>query len=124
MKGSPQKPPMNDPEPTFDPRPGVRFMRTTREAVFSRFSGDEDVSSTSTTLVPTLGSALGTMNLSISLSTEIIEQGGGLPKPHMVKDSFFTTDVRTKKLHIVVLTTEDLVIFKEPSSSSLFSMDA
>ncbi|KAL0224220.1 hypothetical protein P9112_003610 [Eukaryota sp. TZLM1-RC] len=32
----------NDPEPTYDPRPGVRFMRTTREGVFRRFAGDED----------------------------------------------------------------------------------
>ncbi|KAL0206313.1 hypothetical protein P9112_001620 [Eukaryota sp. TZLM1-RC] len=31
---------------------------------------------------------MGTMPLSISLSTEIIEQGGGSLKPHMVKDSF------------------------------------
>ncbi|KAL0225773.1 hypothetical protein P9112_013097 [Eukaryota sp. TZLM1-RC] len=32
----------HDPEPTHDPRPGVRFMRTTREGVFRRFAGDED----------------------------------------------------------------------------------
>ncbi|KAL0213870.1 hypothetical protein P9112_006054 [Eukaryota sp. TZLM1-RC] len=32
----------NDPEPTYEPRPGVRFMRTTREGVFRRFAGDED----------------------------------------------------------------------------------
>ncbi|KAL0215265.1 hypothetical protein P9112_007449 [Eukaryota sp. TZLM1-RC] len=32
----------NDPEPTYNPRPGVRFMRTTREGVFRRFAGDED----------------------------------------------------------------------------------
>ncbi|KAL0216145.1 hypothetical protein P9112_008329 [Eukaryota sp. TZLM1-RC] len=32
----------NDPESTYDPRPGVRFMRTTREGVFRRFAGDED----------------------------------------------------------------------------------
>ncbi|KAL0206285.1 hypothetical protein P9112_001592 [Eukaryota sp. TZLM1-RC] len=32
----------HDPEPTHDPRPGVRFMRTTREGVFTRFAGDED----------------------------------------------------------------------------------
>ncbi|KAL0218397.1 hypothetical protein P9112_004050 [Eukaryota sp. TZLM1-RC] len=32
----------NDPKPTYDPRPGVRFMRTTREGVFRRFAGDED----------------------------------------------------------------------------------
>ncbi|KAL0226511.1 hypothetical protein P9112_013835 [Eukaryota sp. TZLM1-RC] len=32
----------NDPEPTHEPRPGVRFMRTTREGVFRRFAGDED----------------------------------------------------------------------------------
>ncbi|KAL0214504.1 hypothetical protein P9112_006688 [Eukaryota sp. TZLM1-RC] len=32
----------HDPEPTHDPRPGVRFMRTTREGVFKRFAGDED----------------------------------------------------------------------------------
>ncbi|KAL0226820.1 hypothetical protein P9112_014144 [Eukaryota sp. TZLM1-RC] len=31
----------NDPEPTHEPRPGVRFMRTTREGVFRRFAGDE-----------------------------------------------------------------------------------
>ncbi|KAL0207164.1 hypothetical protein P9112_012875 [Eukaryota sp. TZLM1-RC] len=32
----------NDPEPTYEPRPGVRFMRTTREGVFRRFAGEED----------------------------------------------------------------------------------
>ncbi|KAL0208449.1 hypothetical protein P9112_011036 [Eukaryota sp. TZLM1-RC] len=32
----------HDPEPTHDPTPGVRFMRTTREGVFRRFAGDED----------------------------------------------------------------------------------
>ncbi|KAL0206697.1 hypothetical protein P9112_002004 [Eukaryota sp. TZLM1-RC] len=35
----------HDPEPTHDPRPGVRFMRTTREGVFRRFAGDEETSS-------------------------------------------------------------------------------
>ncbi|KAL0207721.1 hypothetical protein P9112_012349 [Eukaryota sp. TZLM1-RC] len=34
---------INDPEPTHDPRPGVRFMKTTREGVFRRFAGDEDI---------------------------------------------------------------------------------
>ncbi|KAL0224293.1 hypothetical protein P9112_003683 [Eukaryota sp. TZLM1-RC] len=32
----------NDPESTHEPRPGVRFMRTTREGVFRHFAGDED----------------------------------------------------------------------------------
>ncbi|KAL0225577.1 hypothetical protein P9112_012901 [Eukaryota sp. TZLM1-RC] len=32
----------HDSEPTHDPRPGVRFMRTTREGVLRRFAGDED----------------------------------------------------------------------------------
>ncbi|KAL0219204.1 hypothetical protein P9112_004857 [Eukaryota sp. TZLM1-RC] len=32
----------NDPEPTYEPRPGVTFMRTTREGVFRRFAEDED----------------------------------------------------------------------------------
>ncbi|KAL0220115.1 hypothetical protein P9112_005768 [Eukaryota sp. TZLM1-RC] len=32
----------HNPVPTHDPRPGVRFMRTTREGVFRRFAGDED----------------------------------------------------------------------------------
>ncbi|KAL0208778.1 hypothetical protein P9112_011365 [Eukaryota sp. TZLM1-RC] len=31
-----------DPKPSFEPRPGVRYMRTTREGVFRRFAGDED----------------------------------------------------------------------------------
>ncbi|KAL0206246.1 hypothetical protein P9112_001553 [Eukaryota sp. TZLM1-RC] len=30
------------PEPIYDSKPGVRYMRTTREGVFRRFAGNED----------------------------------------------------------------------------------